>query len=172
MTITWTPEDDQYGPQSICAGAVDNNNLQSDAWCVTYLVGFESPNLIRTQAVQGSASPIGTVFANQSIFSIQGTTTNGIIYFVFIISVIVATRPVNRPNRNGTYIRFMDGATNASVQTFDAGWQPNILYTGYTITIITNYTWIPGHTYYVLFDSGIYDDFKMKFSCFLNLFVF
>ena len=71
MTITWTPEDDQYGPQSICAGAVDNNNLQSDAWCVTYLVGFESPNLIRAQAVQGSASPMGTVFQNQTIFSVR-----------------------------------------------------------------------------------------------------
>lgn len=72
MTLTWTPEAVQYGPQGFCAGAVDNNNLQSDAWCITYLVGFESPDLIRTTMVQGSASPIGTIFSNHSLFSIQG----------------------------------------------------------------------------------------------------
>jgi hypothetical protein len=73
MTLTWTPEQNQYGPQGFCAGAVDSNNLQSDAWCITYLVGFESPDLIRTQTVQGSASPVGTIFSNQTHFSIQGT---------------------------------------------------------------------------------------------------
>ncbi|CAF0806646.1 unnamed protein product [Rotaria sordida] len=137
MTLTWTPEDKQYGPQGFCAGAVDTNNLQSDAWCVTYLVGFDSPDLIRTQTVQGTASPIGTIFSNHSIFSIQ------------------ATREVHRPTRNGTYIKFMDASTNTSVQVFDAGWQPNILYYGNTISIITSYSWIPGRSYYVLFDSGV-----------------
>ena len=72
MTLTWTPEDKQYGPQGFCAGAVDGNNLQSDAWCITYLVGFDSPDLIRIEAVQGSASPLGTIFLNRSVFSIQG----------------------------------------------------------------------------------------------------
>ncbi|CAF1379097.1 unnamed protein product [Rotaria sordida] len=136
MTLTWTPTDNQYGPQGFCAGAVDSSNLQSDAWCITYLVGFDSPNLIRATVVQGTASPIGTIFSNHSIFSIQ------------------ATRDVHRPTRNGTYVKFMDATTNTSVQTFDAGWQSNILYTGNTIIIITNYTWIPGRRYYVLFDSG------------------
>ena len=72
MTLSWVPADDQYGPQGFCASAIDNNNLQSDGWCITYLVGFESPDLIRITAVQGSASPIGTIFSNHSIFSIQG----------------------------------------------------------------------------------------------------
>jgi hypothetical protein len=49
----------------------------------------------------------------------------------------------------------MDASTNTSVLEFDAGWQSNILYTGNTIMIITNYTWTPGKTYYVLFDSGM-----------------
>ena len=72
LTLTWTPAQDQEGPQGFCAGALDNNTLQSDAWCITYLVGFDSPDLIRIRAVQGSASPIGTVFSNHSLFSIQG----------------------------------------------------------------------------------------------------
>jgi hypothetical protein len=73
MTLTWTPSATQFGPQGFCAGAIDNNNLQSDPWCITYLVGYTSPNLIQPVLVQGSASPVGTVFANQSIFSITGT---------------------------------------------------------------------------------------------------
>jgi len=62
MTLTWTPTSDQIGPQGFCAGAIDNRNMQSDAWCITFLVGFESPDLIRITAVQGSASPVGTIF--------------------------------------------------------------------------------------------------------------
>lgn len=72
MTLTWTPTAIQYGPQGFCAGAIDNKNLQSDPWCITYLVGYTSPNLIAPTVVQGTASPIGTVFANHSIFSIMG----------------------------------------------------------------------------------------------------
>jgi hypothetical protein len=72
MTLTWTPIATQSGPQGFCAGAIDNFNLQSDPWCITYLVDYTSPNLIQPILVQGSASPIGTVFANQSIFSIVG----------------------------------------------------------------------------------------------------
>ncbi|CAF4837355.1 unnamed protein product, partial [Rotaria socialis] len=67
MVLTWTPMAAQSGPQGFCAAAIDNRNLQSDPWCITYLVDYTSPNLIRPTMVQGSASPIGTVFANQSI---------------------------------------------------------------------------------------------------------
>ena len=136
MTLTWTPTSDQIGPQGFCAGAIDNRNMQSDAWCITFLVGFESPDLIRITAVQGSASPVGTIFANHSSFSIQ------------------ANRNVNRPTRNGTYIRFIDASNDIIVQQFDAGWQSNVVYTGKTIIIVTNYTWSYGANYYITFDSG------------------
>jgi len=71
IILLFTPTANQYGPQGFCAAAVDNTNLQSDAWCITFLVGFTAPNLQTPVFVQGSASPLGTVFANQSIFSIQ-----------------------------------------------------------------------------------------------------
>ena len=74
MTLTWTPIATQSGPQTFCAAAIDNSSLQSDPWCITYLVNYESPELIRPKVVQGSASPIGTVFSNQSMFSIQGSS--------------------------------------------------------------------------------------------------
>ncbi|CAF3340862.1 unnamed protein product [Rotaria sp. Silwood1] len=136
LTLTWTPDSTQSGPQGFCAGAIDNHNLQSDPWCITYLVDYTSPNIIRPSVVQGSASPVGTVFANQSIFS------------------IMATNPVGRPSRNGTYICFNDAATNTSVVCYDAGYASNLLYNGYTVTIITHVTWTYGHTYYVTMDSG------------------
>ncbi|CAF4631991.1 unnamed protein product, partial [Rotaria sp. Silwood2] len=71
INLIWTPTSDQYGPQGFCAGAVDSTDVQSDPWCITFLVGFTAPNLQTPLLVQGSASPIGTVFANQTIFSIQ-----------------------------------------------------------------------------------------------------
>ena len=71
MNLLFTPTAQLYGPHGFCAGAIDNTNVQSDPWCITFLVGFSPPNLQTPILVQGSASPIGTVFANQSIFSIQ-----------------------------------------------------------------------------------------------------
>jgi hypothetical protein len=72
ITLSWVPTDQQAGPQGFCAAAVDSLNQQSEQWCITFVVGADSPNLNPPTTVQGSASPIGTVFANQSIFSIQG----------------------------------------------------------------------------------------------------
>jgi hypothetical protein len=76
INLLFTPVQNQYGPQGFCAAAVDDTNVQSDPWCITFLVGFTSPNLQTPLLVQGSASPVGTVFANQSIFSIQSNLTD------------------------------------------------------------------------------------------------
>ncbi|CAF1216213.1 unnamed protein product [Adineta steineri] len=139
IILSWFPIAAQYGPQSFCAGAIDNIQLQSNQWCITFLVGFESPDIIRPTMVQGSASPIGTVFQNQTIFSIQ------------------TTKSVNRPTLNGTYIYFTDAtANNTLVQKFDCGWAPEVIYTGFTTIIrFPVAPWIPGHFYYVTFDSGV-----------------
>jgi len=72
ITLSWVPTEAQAGPQGFCAAAVDTLNQQSDQWCITFVVGASSPNLVTPMLVQGSASPLGTVFANQSLFSIQG----------------------------------------------------------------------------------------------------
>ena len=71
VVLSWIPRLDQYGPQGVCMAAIDNTNIQSNQWCITFLVGFRSPDVIRPQLVQGSASPVGTVFQNQTTFSIQ-----------------------------------------------------------------------------------------------------
>ncbi|CAF3922512.1 unnamed protein product, partial [Adineta steineri] len=138
IILSWVPIASQYGPQSFCAGAVDTIQLQSNQWCITFLVGFESPDIIRPTMVQGSASPIGTVFQNQTLFSIQ------------------TTKAVNRPTLNNTFIYFTDAAnTTTPVAKFDCGWDPNVIYTGYTTIIrFPVAPWIPGHFYYVTFDTG------------------
>ncbi|UJR14644.1 hypothetical protein I4U23_001637 [Adineta vaga] len=139
LILSWVPVADQYGPQSLCAGAVDNSNLQSNQWCITFLVGFESPDVIRPSMVQGSASPIGTIFQNHTVFSIQ------------------TSKSVNRPTRNGTYIYFWDSTLGGTlVQKYDCGWEPEVTYTGFTTVIrFPTAPWIPGHFYYVTMDSGV-----------------
>ena len=67
VILSWIPAAYQYGPQAFCATAIDNTSIQSNQWCITYVVGFAAPELIA-----GSASPVGTIFQNQTIFSIQG----------------------------------------------------------------------------------------------------
>ncbi|CAF1532080.1 unnamed protein product [Adineta ricciae] len=156
MTLTWTPIAAQAGPQTFCAAAIDNSSLQSDPWCITYLVNYESPELIRPKVVQGSASPIGTVFSNQSMFSIQGSSflsmcTSRHLLFCFNHT---ANSLVGRPTRNGTNICFREAATNVSAVCYDAGYASNVVYTGYTIVITTNYTWSKGSFYYITMDSG------------------
>ena len=71
INLLWTPITGQYGPQGFCAAAIDSTSVQSLPWCITFLVGFTAPNLQPPILVQGSASPVGTIFANHSIFSIQ-----------------------------------------------------------------------------------------------------
>ena len=71
INLLWTPSQSQYGPQGFCASAIDNTNIYSVPWCITFLVGFNAPNLQPPLFVQGSASPVGTVFSNHSLFSIQ-----------------------------------------------------------------------------------------------------
>ena len=62
---------------------IDNTDVQSEQWCITYLVGFDSPDIIRPTTVQGSASPLGTIFQNHTLFSIQ---SNDILYKDLILT--------------------------------------------------------------------------------------
>ncbi|CAF1288614.1 unnamed protein product [Adineta ricciae] len=137
IVLSWVPVASQYGPQAVCVGAVDNTNIQTNQWCITFLVGFKSPDVIRPKMVQGSASPIGTIFQNHTTFSIQTSIS------------------VNRPTRNGTNIYFYF-ANGTLVQKYDCGWEPEVTYTGFTIVIrFPVAPWQPGAFYYVNMDSGV-----------------
>ncbi|CAF2001417.1 unnamed protein product [Rotaria magnacalcarata] len=110
------PTADEGGPQALCAGATDH----------------------MTTYVQGTGSPIGTIFANQTTVYIEATNT------------------VNHPSRNSTRVNFNDAATNTSVYTIDCGHDSNAIYSGSTIVFYIPYPpWIVGHSYYVIFDSGV-----------------
>lgn len=155
MTLLFTPTASQFGPQGFCAGAIDNTNVQSESWCITFLVGFTAPNLQAPVFVQGSASPVGTIFANQTIFSIQSKEKNLTLDILIIIDSGANGMAVNRPGHNDTYVRFNDATLNGTnVLSYDCGWSPNVIYSGSTIIIYAPYPWVPGHLYYVTFDSG------------------
>ena len=83
IVLSWIPVASQNGPQGFCAAAVDSTNVQSEQWCIMFLVGYRSPDIVRPTAVQGSASPLGTVFQNQSTFSIQSN------YYIYLHSIFI-----------------------------------------------------------------------------------
>lgn len=67
-----------------------------------------------------------------------------------------ATSGVNRPTRNGTYIKIYE-RTNpfAPVWFTDCGYSSDCIYTGTTLIFrVQNASWTYGAFYYVLFDSG------------------
>ena len=59
------------GLQPFCVAAIDNNGQSSSQYCVTWVVGGNNPGIIAPTFIQSSASPVGTVLATQSRFSIQ-----------------------------------------------------------------------------------------------------
>ncbi|CAF3292107.1 unnamed protein product, partial [Rotaria sp. Silwood2] len=89
VNVTWTPLSDQtdkymkltkifltlfiliLGLQPFCIAAVDNNGQTSNQYCVMIAVGVSNPYIIAPSFVQSTASPVGTVMATQSRFSIQ-----------------------------------------------------------------------------------------------------
>ena len=71
VKMTWTPSAAQYGPQGFCIGAIDSSYIQSDSWCVTYLVGILAPSLQSPNLVPGSGFPVGTVASNHSLFYVR-----------------------------------------------------------------------------------------------------
>ena len=78
---------------------------------------------------------------------------------------------INRPEHNGTYVHFHDDtAGDVVVLEYDCGWSPNVIYSGSTILVYAPYSWVPGHRYYVTFDSGILL-FSLVFFFFLCIFI-
>ncbi|CAF4849818.1 unnamed protein product [Rotaria sp. Silwood1] len=138
ITLTWTPTTDQRGPQVFCAAPIDQKELTGSQHCVNFVVGYLPPNLITPRLVQGSASPLGTVFANHSLFSIQ------------------ATGDVYRPSRNGTYIQIFNKANPSCAEwEVDCGYSSDCIYSGQTVLFyVRNANWAYGANYYILFSSG------------------
>ncbi len=77
--------------------------------------------------------------------------------FIFCCRTVfsIATSRVNRPTHNGTFVYFNDATTRTIAYSMDCGWNPNVIYTGKTIVFgVLSPPWIPGHSYYITFDSG------------------
>lgn len=69
--------------------------------------------------------------------------------------IFKATTGVNRPTRNGTYVKVHLASNDTMVWSADCGWSPLVIYTATTVIFyVPNPPWEEGQTYYVLFDSG------------------
>ncbi len=55
--------------------AVDNHGQTSNQYCVMIMVGGVNPILYTPSFVQSTASPVGTVMATHTRFSIQGNNS-------------------------------------------------------------------------------------------------
>ncbi|UJR12973.1 hypothetical protein I4U23_017148 [Adineta vaga] len=79
ITLAWTPNYSQSGPQVFCAIAVDNNYISSNQWCFTYLVNATTPGIISTRsyATQNVSRPrrtgINIYFHDANISAIVST---------------------------------------------------------------------------------------------------
>jgi hypothetical protein len=60
------------GIQPFCMAAVDNHGQIGGQYCVMFAVGGPNAGVLYPTFVQNTASPIGTVMATQTLFSIQG----------------------------------------------------------------------------------------------------
>lgn len=67
IALNWIPLSSQSGPNSFCAIAVDNTQMTSNQWCITFVVDSSAPDFILP-----STSPTGIIFQNQTIFHIRG----------------------------------------------------------------------------------------------------
>ncbi|CAF4309628.1 unnamed protein product, partial [Rotaria sp. Silwood2] len=128
IVLSWIPTADQFGSQGFCAGAIDDTNVQSNQWCITFLVAYDSPNLIQASSVQGTVLPIGTRQVNRPSRN-----------YTYVYFNDAAT---------GTSVHTVDCGWDPHVM-----YSENTI-TFY----IPSPPWIVGHTYYVTFDNGVASD--------------
>ncbi|CAF2876365.1 unnamed protein product [Rotaria sp. Silwood2] len=123
--IDMIPTADQFGSQDFCADVIDDTNVQSNQWCIIFLVGYDSPNLIQASSVQGTVLTIGTRQVNRPSRN-----------YTYVYFNDAAT---------GTNVHTVDCGWDPHVM-----YSGNTI----TI-YIPSPPWIVGHTYYVTFDSGV-----------------
>lgn len=69
--MSWIPTVNQSGIHSFCAAVIDDTNIQSDLWCITFAVGFSAPSLQSPNLNASFGSPIGTIQSNHSYFFLR-----------------------------------------------------------------------------------------------------
>lgn len=62
----------QIGIHPFCIAVIDSNGVSSGVSCLALAVGGANPSTLLPSVVQGSATPVGTVMATHTRFSIRG----------------------------------------------------------------------------------------------------
>lgn len=142
------------GIQPFCVAVVDNHGVWSNPFCFSMAVGGSTPGYISPTIVQGSISPVGTVLATHTRFSIRGifSTESNFISFHHFLS---ANMPLKRTIKNGTYIRIYN-SSGSQVRAIDTKYSPDVFFLNTTLIFyVRNPPWVLGVSYFVNLDQGV-----------------
>lgn len=114
VTLNWTPTDAQFGPNLVCARAVDSTYLSSDFYCFTLLAGFESPSV-----VAGSGSPSGAL-SDATLAGNNGRIT-WTVQFNMVVSRPTKSRYIIFYHSNGIEAFRID-VSDAANAVYNADW--------------------------------------------------
>ena len=132
--ITWVPKASQQNDTHLlCFIAINSENLTSLQSCVKVAAGYQPPRPIPESAIPNHQ------FVYPSIDTLQ----------------IMFDRRIQRP-LSSSFIRFY--ASGELVHQIDASVSLEVNFNGRNLTIVPNYLFIKGNTYYINFDDGIVEN--------------
>jgi hypothetical protein len=142
VNITWTPDKDQIGLKIFCFTGITALLISTEQRCISFAIGYES-----LEFIQSSAFPIGSVDANQTLWSIS------------------ATKNVSRPSID-KFIRFFIKGTNELVYTINTAIDKEIEIVDNRVFFKTKEFLESNREYYINFDNGAFQ--SNQIGCQLN----
>ena len=132
VNVSWTPT--STGVSLFCFMGLIYQltySIETEQRCISLCAGYSVPSLI-----QSSARPYGTVYKNQTEWSIE------------------AYQSISRP-LNQTFIRFYENDTGLQVYAVDMTDESAVFINNSQITFYTSSFLANGKSYYINFDSGV-----------------
>jgi len=131
INFVWIPTANQQNDTYfLCFIAVNSVGLNSVPFCMQLAVGYHPP------------APLPE-FANHQLVYPSNNTLH-----------IMFDRIVKRPPISA-FIRFYNLGQDLEVYQIDASLSNEVTFDGSSITIVPNYTFVEGNTYYINFDGGV-----------------
>ena len=134
MNVTWTPRADQQNKTHfLCYVVINGFGYTSEQSCIKLVVGYRQP----LTPLLETASP-----NHQLVYPSNNTLQ------------IMFDRKIERPSTSA-FIRFYQSVGGLEVYQIDASSSSEMTYLQSNLTIVPNFTFIEGSSYYVNFDEGV-----------------
>lgn len=145
----------QIGIHPFCIAVIDSHGVSSGVSCLALAVGGVNPSTLLPSVVQGSASPVGTVMATHTRFSIRGKVILSYGYSSGSPLFLAANMPLKRTIRSGVSIRIYDNSIG-QVRSIDTRTSGDVFFSNTTLIFyVRNPPWVLGRTYRIEFDQGV-----------------